>query len=112
MSKQAQPSNSRSTADEQHSVAVIDADAPEQASASADRDAVKKDQKRHLADYDRKTLVELLRQMLLIRRFEEKSAEAYSMGKIGGFCHLYIGQEAVAVGAISAIRKDDYVLTS
>ncbi|MDQ3474327.1 MAG: pyruvate dehydrogenase (acetyl-transferring) E1 component subunit alpha [Acidobacteriota bacterium] len=50
--------------------------------------------------------------MLLIRRFEEKSAEAYSMGKIGGFCHLYIGQEAVAVGAISAIRKDDYVLTS
>ena len=50
--------------------------------------------------------------MLLIRRFEEKSAEAYSIGKIGGFCHLYIGQEAVAVGAISAIRKDDYVLTS
>ena len=50
--------------------------------------------------------------MLLIRRFEEKAAEAYSVGKIGGFCHLYIGQEAVAVGAISAIRKDDYVLTS
>jgi pyruvate dehydrogenase E1 component alpha subunit len=50
--------------------------------------------------------------MLLIRRFEEKSAEAYSTGKIGGFCHLYIGQEAVAVGAISAIRTEDYVLTS
>ncbi|MGI8734374.1 MAG: pyruvate dehydrogenase (acetyl-transferring) E1 component subunit alpha [Pyrinomonadaceae bacterium] len=50
--------------------------------------------------------------MLLIRRFEEKSAEAYSMGKIGGFCHLYIGQEAVGVGAISAIRREDYVLTS
>jgi pyruvate dehydrogenase E1 component alpha subunit len=50
--------------------------------------------------------------MLLIRRFEEKSAEVYSAGKIGGFCHLYIGQEAVAVGALSAIRKDDYVLTS
>ena len=50
--------------------------------------------------------------MLLVRRFEEKSAEAYSAGKIGGFCHLYIGQEAVAIGAISAIRKDDYVLTS
>jgi pyruvate dehydrogenase E1 component alpha subunit len=73
---------------------------------------VKQVQKRHLAAYDHKTLVELLRQMLLIRRFEEKSAEAYSLGKIGGFCHLYIGQEAVAVGAISAIRKDDYVLTS
>lgn len=112
MSKQSQPSNSRAAANEQNSVAVIEADAPVQANASSDRDAVKKDQKRHLADYDRKTLVELLRQMLLIRRFEEKSAEAYSMGKIGGFCHLYIGQEAVAVGAISAIRKDDYVLTS
>ena len=57
-------------------------------------------------------LVELYRQMLLIRRFEEKSAEAYVAGKIGGFCHLYIGQEAVGVGAISAIRKDDYVLSS
>jgi pyruvate dehydrogenase E1 component alpha subunit len=112
MSKQSQPSNSRAAANEQNSVAVIEADAPLQANASSDREAVKKDQKRHLADYDRKTLVELLRQMLLIRRFEEKSAEAYSMGKIGGFCHLYIGQEAVAVGAISAIRKDDYVLTS
>ena len=61
---------------------------------------------------DRDTLVKILHQMLLIRRFEEKCAEAYSLGKIGGFCHLYIGQEAVGVGAISAIRKDDYVLTS
>ena len=51
-------------------------------------------------------------QMVLIRRFEEKCAESYSLGKIGGFCHLYIGQEAVAVGAISQLRKDDYVLTS
>jgi pyruvate dehydrogenase E1 component alpha subunit len=50
--------------------------------------------------------------MLLIRRFEEKCAESYSLGKIGGFCHLYIGQEAVGVGAISAIRADDYVITS
>jgi pyruvate dehydrogenase E1 component alpha subunit len=61
---------------------------------------------------DRQTLVELLHQMLLIRRFEEKSAESYSLGKIGGFCHLYIGQEAVGVGAISAVRRDDYVITS
>src|SRR6266852_6367120 len=60
----------------------------------------------------RQTLVDLLRQMLLIRRFEEKSAESYSLGKIGGFCHLYIGQEAVGVGAISAVRRDDYVITS
>lgn len=61
---------------------------------------------------DRETLVDLLHQMLLIRRFEEKSAESYSLGKIGGFCHLYIGQEAVGVGAISAVRRDDYVITS
>ena len=65
-----------------------------------------------LGGLDRQTLINLLHQMLLIRRFEEKSAEAYSTGKIGGFCHLYIGQEAVAVGAMSAIRTDDYVLTS
>jgi len=43
----------------------------------------------------------MLRQMLAIRRFEEKAAEAYALGKIGGFCHLYIGQEAVAVGSLS-----------
>lgn len=61
---------------------------------------------------DGQTLVDLLHQMLLIRRFEEKSAESYSLGKIGGFCHLYIGQEAVGVGAISAVRRDDYVITS
>lgn len=61
---------------------------------------------------DRETLLKLLRQMVLIRRFEEKCAESYSLGKIGGFCHLYIGQEAVGVGAISAIREDDYVITS
>ena len=54
----------------------------------------------------------MLRDMLLIRRFEEKAAEAYAHGKIGGFCHLYIGQEAVAVGTMAALRKDDYVLTS
>jgi pyruvate dehydrogenase E1 component alpha subunit len=52
----------------------------------------------------------LLRQMFLIRRFEEKAAEMYALGKIGGFLHLYIGQEAVAVGAISALRPDDYVI--
>jgi len=54
----------------------------------------------------------MLRQMLLIRRFEEKAAEAYALGKIGGFCHLYIGQEAVAVGSLAALREDDYVISS
>jgi pyruvate dehydrogenase E1 component alpha subunit len=53
-----------------------------------------------------------LRDMLLIRRFEEKAAEAYALGKIGGFCHLYIGQEAVAVGVSAALRPDDYVIGS
>jgi pyruvate dehydrogenase E1 component alpha subunit len=53
-----------------------------------------------------------LRQMVLIRRFEEKAGEAYSLGKIGGFCHLYIGQEAVAVGSLAALRPDDYITCS
>jgi pyruvate dehydrogenase E1 component alpha subunit len=53
-----------------------------------------------------------LRQMLLIRRFEEKAGEAYSLGKIGGFCHLYIGQEAVAVGSLGALGRDDYIVCS
>jgi pyruvate dehydrogenase E1 component alpha subunit len=54
----------------------------------------------------------MLREMLLIRRFEEKAAEAYALGKIGGFCHLYIGQEAVGVGVSAALRNDDYVISS
>ena len=55
-------------------------------------------------------LVPLYRTMLLIRRFEERVAEMYTLGKIGGFCHLYNGQEAVATGAVSALRPDDYTL--
>jgi pyruvate dehydrogenase E1 component alpha subunit len=58
-------------------------------------------------------LLDLLYQMTLIRRFEERAARSYSEeGKIGGFCHLYIGQEAVAVGACAALRPDDYLITS
>src|SRR5258708_39399229 len=56
--------------------------------------------------------LKMLRQMLLIRGFEEKAAEAYALAKIGGFCHLYIGQEAVAVGALAALKDDDYVICS
>jgi pyruvate dehydrogenase E1 component alpha subunit len=59
---------------------------------------------------DRKVLESLLYQMLLIRRFEETAAAMYAAGKIGGFCHLYIGQEAIAVGAIPVLRPDDYVI--
>ena len=60
---------------------------------------------------NRDEVANLYRQMLLIRRFEEKSAEMYAMGKIGGFLHLYIGEEAVAVGAVSAMAKDDDLVT-
>jgi pyruvate dehydrogenase E1 component alpha subunit len=52
------------------------------------------------------------REMLLIRRFEEKVGQLYGMGLIGGFCHLYIGQEAIVVGMQSAIGADDAVITS
>jgi pyruvate dehydrogenase E1 component alpha subunit len=51
-------------------------------------------------------------EMVLIRRFEEKAAEMYALGKIGGFLHLYIGQEAVAVGATSVLRPDDYAISA
>ena len=57
-------------------------------------------------------LAPLYRQMLAIRRLEEASAKAYSVGKIGGFLHLIIGQEAVCVGATAAIRPDDYVVAT
>jgi pyruvate dehydrogenase E1 component alpha subunit len=70
------------------------------------------EQQKHIEEVDHETLLKMLYQMILIRRFEEKAAEAYTLGKIGGFCHLYIGQEAVAVGSLSALRPDDYVLTS
>ena len=64
------------------------------------------------AQADHELHLKMLRQMLLIRRFEEKAAEAYALGKIGGFCHLYIGQEAVAVGSMAPLRDDDYVICS
>ena len=57
-------------------------------------------------------LIEMYRMMLLIRRFEERAAQMYGMQKISGFCHLYIGQEAVGVGAISALRPDDYFISA
>lgn len=53
---------------------------------------------------------ELLHSMLLQRRFEERCAEMYAIGKIGGFCHLYIGQEAVSTGVNSLLRHDDYLI--
>lgn len=61
---------------------------------------------------EKDTLLDWYRQMVLIRRFEQRSAELYQQGKIGGFLHLYIGQEAVAVGSIAAKHEGDHVITA
>ncbi len=61
---------------------------------------------------EKATLLEWYRQMVLIRRFEQRCSELYSLGKIGGFLHLYIGQEAVAVGTIAARQEGDHVITA
>ena len=58
------------------------------------------------------TKIDLLTQMIRIRRFEERSLRAYQQGHIGGFLHLYIGQEAVAVGSVSAMGEDDHIITA
>jgi pyruvate dehydrogenase E1 component alpha subunit len=59
-----------------------------------------------------KELLNYYRQMLMIRRFEEKAGQLYGMGLIGGFCHLYIGQEAVVTGMISTTQPQDSIITS
>jgi pyruvate dehydrogenase E1 component alpha subunit len=113
MSSKTPDSTSNSQAQGQSTAtAVIEAEQATDASSKEPNQSRKREQKERIKGIDRETLVGLYYQMLLVRRFEEKSAESYSMGKIGGFCHLYIGQEAVAIGSISAIRRDDYVLTS
>jgi len=61
---------------------------------------------------ERRDEVGMLALMLLIRRFEERASQQYQAQKIGGFCHLYIGQEAVIVGAVAATRHDDYLITA
>jgi pyruvate dehydrogenase E1 component alpha subunit len=61
---------------------------------------------------DKETLLDWYRQMVLIRHFEQRSAELYQLGKIGGFLHLYIGQEAVAVGSIAARQEGDHIITA
>jgi pyruvate dehydrogenase E1 component alpha subunit len=65
-----------------------------------------------LPDLEPKQKIALLRQMMLIRRFEEKAKQAFTQAKIKGFCHLYNGQEAVAVGSISVLNDDDAVITA
>ncbi|OWV75400.1 pyruvate dehydrogenase (acetyl-transferring) E1 component subunit alpha [Rhizobium sp. R634] len=65
-----------------------------------------------VADFDRDEELKAYREMLLIRRFEEKAGQLYGMGFIGGFCHLYIGQEAVVVGMQMAQKEGDQVITA
>jgi len=89
-----------------------DARAAQPQDGSAQEPARKKTDAERLEGFEREQLRKMMWDMLLARRFEEKAAESYALGKIGGFCHLYIGQEAVAVGAIHALRDDDYVMTA
>ena len=72
----------------------------------------KKSQKSSIKNLDKELLREMLYQMVLGRVFEQKCAEVYRIGKIGGFCHLYIGQEAISVGTQMALKEGDYVITS
>jgi len=67
---------------------------------------------RTVGGFTREELHALLADMLLYRRFEEKAEEAYAIGKIGGFCHLHIGQEGLAAGSIKPLRRDDLVITA
>ncbi len=60
----------------------------------------------------KKQLIKIYRDMLLLRRFEERAAQKYTMGEIAGFCHLYIGQEAIAVGMQTQVQKHDSIITT
>src|SRR5205085_7855325 len=83
---------------------------PKAASSPASTDIERPRQpERHKASKDE--MMQLYREMLLIRRFEERAGQLYGLGLIGGFCHLYIGQEAVAVGLQSAmtVGKDSVI---
>jgi len=62
-------------------------------------------------DFTKEQELSALREMLLIRRFEEKAGQLYGMGAIGGFCHLYIGQEAIVVGMQMALKPGDQIIT-
>lgn len=79
--------------------------------AKAEYDKRRKTQLGLIKKTDKELLRRMLYDMVLGRVFEEKSAEVYRMGKIGGFCHLYIGQEAVVVGMQMALKQGDQVIT-
>src|SRR6266536_1280506 len=64
------------------------------------------------AEYSKETYLFWFENMLLMRKFEERAGQLYGMQKIRGFCHLYIGQEAVVAGAMSVLRSEDAMITA
>lgn len=97
-------------AEDQAPEAAVQEAAPDREAMTAEKPALSDEER--LQGLEPEKLHKMMYDMLLARRFEEKVAEAYALGKIGGFCHLYIGQEAVAIGAIHAQTPDDYVMTA
>ena len=81
------------------------------AGKGAAKDSGKKDETPQPTEFTKEEELHAYREMLLIRRFEEKAGQMYGMGLIGGFCHLYIGQEAVVVGMQMASEEGDQVIT-
>jgi len=90
---------------------MTQASAPSPAPSPAKSDPLRANSRRRIAEQlPDATLIKWLRDMFLIREFENRTAQAYQQAKIGGFCHLYTGQEAVAVGTINALQPDDPIV--
>ncbi len=87
-------------------------DVVDRSEAQAEFTVRRKSQLASIKKLDKELLREMLYQMVLGRVFEQKCAEVYRIGKIGGFCHLYIGQEAIGVGTMMAMKEGDYAVTS
>ena len=85
--------------------------APRKPASAAARKSAKSDTAEKISEFNKEQELNAYREMLLIRRFEEKAGQLYGMGFIGGFCHLYIGQEAVVVGMQMALKDGDQVIT-
>lgn len=85
---------------------------PKKAKVTKKKTSVQKKKQSKSSKVPNETLLKMYKEMLLIRRFEEKAGQMYGMGLIGGFCHLYIGQEAVVVGMESILKDQDTVITS
>ena len=94
---------------ESNDESIVDAKSEENQTSDSTQDYSQKEINLNLSNEQK---IDLLSQMIRIRRFEERSLRAYQQGHIGGFLHLYIGQEAVAVGSVSAMGADDHVITA